>query len=1277
MRKILFLLLMIICTGAFAQVHLYFGKDKALPLNEADSILLSNLPELKLPDGYDSRELPYQLDNSVYPYFRPIFNQEGASCGQAAGVVYNFTYEMDRLRNLPADTSINQYPSHFTWNFLNGGNGWYGVSYLHSFEILKTLGTPNSYEYGGLAISEGEVWISGYEKYYSAMKNRLRKMSQIKIGTPEGLETLKHWLHSHLDESDIGGVANYYAVSPWNFGHLAPGTPEEGSAVMYIFNGTMSNHAMTVVGYNDSIRWDYNNDGQYTNDIDINEDGIVDMKDWEIGGVRFANSYGDTWADSGYCYLMYKTFADEMYEGGIWNHSAHVLDVKESYEPKLTMKVLMKHDSRDKIKITAGLSNNIEDIVPGYVLDFPVFNFQGDHHYMQGGRELEENKTIEFGLDITPLLSHVNSGEEAKFFLTVQENDPNNAGTGEVINYSIIDYNNSVNEVQCTEENIPITENGFTRLSVLHTPTFDKVEIITEELPCAVAGEPYEVQMAAENGTPEYEWDMQTNYYQQSFEADFPIIVEVELESTNPYQDYVKQVIEFDFPFYGESYNQFYVHEDGFLLFDEEIFPWPYYNDPYLLFRSMKNISGFLSNTLKYYPPEPKSDEGMWYEGNENYAAFRWNQTLHNNQSEIGKAEFAVILYQDGTIEYYFNGVNADEDLLWYTGVSKGNKSDFQLVGSSNTMILPRWDAFKLMPDHAPAQLSLDKNGLLTGMPEMDEKIYNLTFRVCDDQNISNIKTLQFSDGLTFSYKVNAGSDSIVQFGEEVTLDMTIKNIFSGVFHNTGMTIGSNDPHLEIYTNSAQFGDMPPGEEVTIEHAFTMQVSNNCPDKYTIPVAVDLQSDEADWSGNLFLATRSPGLYLSDYRIDDGDNNKLDPGETVDLYVTITNDGSATGEDVDGSLAINDNFITINNPTIQSFGDLKPGESKELAFSVSTDENTPLLHEAVFEFQITANPELVVFDSFSFFVGQLPVLVVNKAQNTMSSDALQQALSGLEMDYYYTDSLPDHLEFYKSIFLSLGTFYSNRPLSDEEGIKLAEYLDDGGNLYMEGAVTWHLDPTTAVHSKFNAGKATIPWTNFEQIKGVSGTFTENMVFDYTGDFSLTPYYLEPHGSAFKILMLDTSTYISGAVAYNAETYRTIGSMLDFGSLETASTIEDREMLMKQFLVFFGLGDYFVGIEEMENPGLKPGSNAFHPNPFSQYTTLEFSLEKAADVVIEIYDLSGMLIKKPLQKQWLSEGSYTIKWDAKDEWQRTVSPGIYIYQITSGNIVSTGKLIKME
>ncbi len=62
---------------------------QGVPLNALDSIYLSNLPELTLPPALRQDPLPPLVDNSEFPYLRPVFTQEGSSCGQACLVGYN------------------------------------------------------------------------------------------------------------------------------------------------------------------------------------------------------------------------------------------------------------------------------------------------------------------------------------------------------------------------------------------------------------------------------------------------------------------------------------------------------------------------------------------------------------------------------------------------------------------------------------------------------------------------------------------------------------------------------------------------------------------------------------------------------------------------------------------------------------------------------------------------------------------------------------------------------------------------------------------------------------------------------------------------------------------------------------------------------------------------------------------------------------------------------------------------------------------------------------
>jgi hypothetical protein len=214
---------------------------------------------------------------------------------------------------------------------------------------------------------------------------------------------------------------------------LPAGTPEAGKFVQTSW-GPSPSHTWTVCGYNDSIRYDYNGDGLYTNNIDINGDGKVDMHDWEIGGLKFASGYAGTgWGNQGFCYLMYKCLADAIGYGGIWNHTVYVIDTKQTCNTDLTAKVTLKHTSRNKLKVTMGISTDLAAPVPSYILEFPILNYQGGDHYMQGGTT-EADKTLEFGFDLAPLINQINNAQPAKFFLQVQENDPSGVATGEIVN---------------------------------------------------------------------------------------------------------------------------------------------------------------------------------------------------------------------------------------------------------------------------------------------------------------------------------------------------------------------------------------------------------------------------------------------------------------------------------------------------------------------------------------------------------------------------------------------------------------------------------------------------------------------------------------------------------------------------------------------------------------------------------------------------------------------------------------------------------------------------
>jgi len=430
--------------------------------SDFDRLKLNFIPALTSK----GKELPSRVDNSLHKYFRPIFNQVGGSCSQAAGVGYTFTYEMNRLRDLPADVIENQYPTHFTYNFLNQGSGEIGSWWGDGWDIIKSVGIMNVKDYGGSFATGGNSrWISGVNQWANGNYNKVESYNAIDVGTPEGLNTLKNWLHNHLEDSLYGGLAVFAAGATSYIQTTLPAGTHEGGKKVITKWGPDVNHAMTYIGYDDSIRYDYNGDGKYTNDLDINHDHTVDMKDWEIGGMIVANSWGDSFGDSGRIYQMYKLLAENYENGGIFYSFADVVHPQAVYDPEYTLEIKMKHDRRDMFRISAGCSQDLISSAPEFSNGFPFMSWQGGDFYPQGGK-YEDSKYIEFTIDITETVNNIDPAQPFKFLFMIDESDSYNRYNGEIISVTVVEkatgrryYNTSGSTV--------MTNNGKTTVSVI------------------------------------------------------------------------------------------------------------------------------------------------------------------------------------------------------------------------------------------------------------------------------------------------------------------------------------------------------------------------------------------------------------------------------------------------------------------------------------------------------------------------------------------------------------------------------------------------------------------------------------------------------------------------------------------------------------------------------------------------------------------------------------------------------------------------------------------
>jgi hypothetical protein len=914
------------------------------PLTPDELFVLANVPLIELPEAYKGPNaplLPVSVDNSTQPYFRPITSQTGYECGQSAGVAFNFTYEIDRLRSVSANTTTNQYPTHFVWDFLNSGNNYVGASFFDSWEIVRACGTMNVSEYGGtLGFGGYKRWISGYDVYYSGMHNRLTAVKGIRCDDTEGLQTLKYWLYDHLEGSTIGGVCNIYGQYFGSVGTtLPPGTPEAGKFVQTYWGGSPS-HAWTIVGYNDSIRFDFNNDGQYTNNLDINGDGYVNMHDWEIGGVKIANGYAGTgWCNSGFCYTMYKCLADNIGSGGVWNHTTYTVDVKATCEPKLTMKVVLKHTSREKIKVTVGTSTDLSALYPTYVQEYPIFTYQGGNNYMQGGTA-EADKTIEFGLDLTPLLSKFATGQAVKYFLQVQETDPGNSYEGEIVSCALIDYTTGTPvTTNFASTNVPLYNNDITRISVNHATNFSKPTVNNASLPMGTVYQPYSCQMNASGGTSPYLWDIKLEYPETTNNTPFPSVTAQQLTLTNNNSGYAIKNLDFPLPFYKKSLTKLYIYADGYILFDDQPYTYPYLVDKKLLFKQTSIISPFMADLNLY----SSQSDGVWYEGDATYAIIRWKASI-NGMAGSSSVNFAVKIYPNGTIEYYYGTMNFPAGMAWTGGVSGGDNINYQFSMLNGTSPVATNTLDKFNSCAYPIEMTLSEDGLFTGTPQYAYQNLPITFRVTDNNGISNTKVLNFSvNGLVLDYTIMSGGDTLIEFGETAQISISLQNIGQTAVSTVYMWLTETDPFITLLDSIQNIGTINPGQTLNFPNAFSFLVSPNVPDEHAFPVTFHLTSSQQSYNREVMLLAHAPDLAVSGVAIGDGDNQRLDPGETAQLLMTLSNYGSAPVHNMGITITPADPLITVNTGTA-SIPLLDPDSSYQLAFSITASPEAPFEH---------------------------------------------------------------------------------------------------------------------------------------------------------------------------------------------------------------------------------------------------------------------------------------------------------------------------------------------
>jgi len=413
--------------------------------------------------------------------------------------------------------------------------------------------------------------------------------------------------------------------------------------------------------------------------------------------------------------------------------------------------------------------------------------------------------------------------------------------------------------------------------------------------------------------------------------------------------------------------------------------------------------------------------------------------------------------------------------------------------------------------------------------------------------------------------------NGMLDYGEAILLSLSVKNVGLENAADVTVNISSEDDFVTITAGSALFGDIPAEGSVMMENAFGFNVSDNIPDNHYVLFSVDATDGIDNWHSGFSLQGHAPVLEMGAYTISDplGNNNgKLDPGETVELMIDVNNTGSSEAFEVWAGLSSTDPFITIGTSSMD-YGDIQAEGTATQSYEITADFDTPTGHMVSFDFDINANMGITGSGNLNIVVGQIPVCIIDLDGNHNSGTKMQDALQTVDIAADYVTAVPDDLSLFSSVFVCLGIYNnSSVVLSAADGQALADFVEMGGMIYMEGGDTWAYDPQTAVHDLFSINGISDGSGDLGTISGMSGTFTEDLSFSYSGDNDYIDH-IAPLGDAFAIFSNSSPSYIN-AVANNAGNYRTIGASFAVGGLDDDVSPNTKENLMKIYLEFFNL-----------------------------------------------------------------------------------------------------------
>ncbi|MCD4773754.1 MAG: T9SS type A sorting domain-containing protein [Bacteroidales bacterium] len=602
--------------------------------------------------------------------------------------------------------------------------------------------------------------------------------------------------------------------------------------------------------------------------------------------------------------------------------------------------------------------------------------------------------------------------------------------------------------------------------------------------------------------------------------------------------------------------------------------------------------------------------------------------------------------------------------------------------------------------------------------PEMEETL-TITVRggtvIPYQGTIDVIQTAEHvgPNGYPIIVDLDGNTDGIINPNENCNITFTLKNWGTQTSNNVEatLTVIETDYVEIITTNPVSFGNLASGGTFTGD-PFQFFIKPNCPVGQMITLELHVTSSTSSWEYIFIEEIMGCELKYINCIVDDEDatnrNFRMDPGETVKLYLSIENVGVDVAPNVIGILRSDDQYITIEDST-GSFGTINTNSvamNTENYFVVTIDPSCPIEYYAEYSLKLNTQNGNYPYQTILNFT--IPVAVPMPSDYTgpdaygyyaySNDDTLYEQAPDYDWmeingngtkiqvpsnttDYTKTVDLPFVFKYYGVDYNQLRistdgwiafgsgtqTISTNYalPHNDNVNCMIAAFWDDLYDpYYEEGDIYYYND--NANH------RFIVEWDgvahNYFSWPPNTETFQAIL---------LNPAYYQTTTGDGEIIVQYKKVKLTNSNTVGIENHlQDVGLqyVFDKGYDPTASVLGN-ELAIK-FTTETPLIIVSVD-EETENKlisGLYLEQN--YPNPFNSQTRINYTVPNQSNVSLKIYNIKGELVRT-LQNGQQQEGKYSVRWKGINDSGNHVCSGIYFYRLQTENFIETRKLFMIK